>query len=379
MKCIRNAKIILPDRTVEGMALLFGEKIEGIVPEKDIPADADVIDAGGKYLSPGFIDLHIHGYLNRDVSDGRADGVREMARGIVKNGVTAFLPTTMTVSQGEINAALDSVRAVKAESESWDGARILGVNLEGPFINPKKKGAQAEEHIRKPDADFIAKNADIIRLTTIAPEMDEGCGAIRRITSETGVRVSIGHTDATYEQALEGIEAGATHITHLFNAQTGLHHRKPGVVGAALGTDVFCEMIADTFHVHPGLFSLVYKAKRGRLVLITDCTRAGGMPDGEYSLGGQKTFVSGIKCLLEDGTIAGSVLKLNQAVKNLRDNAHIGIAEAVACATLNPAAALGIDAECGSLEAGKRADMTIFDDDLNVTTTIIAGETRYEA
>ncbi len=379
MKIIVNGKIVLPDRVVTGKALAYGDRIYGVVDPAGLPAGAEVVDAGGNYVSPGFIDMHIHGYLGADVSDGDPDGVRTMARGIVRNGVTSFLPTTMTVSEDEILAALDSVRSVKDESETWDGARILGVNLEGPFINPKKKGAQAEEHIKKPDASFIKRNADIIRITTVAPEMDENCAAIREITADTDVRVSVGHTDATYEEALAGIEAGASHITHLFNAQTPLHHRKPGVVTAALKYPVSCELIADTFHVHPGLFGLVYAIKKDKLVLITDCTRAGGMPDGEYSLGGQKTFVKGIQCLLEDGTIAGSVLKMNHAVRNLRDHAGIDVAEAVACASLDPAKVLGIDGEYGSLEPGKRADVIIFDENIEIKKAIISGEVRYEA
>ena len=379
MKAIINGKIILPDGTVEGKAMIYNDKVSGIADAAKAGDCDEIIDAGGRYVSPGFIDMHIHGYLGADTSDGDPEGVRLMAQGIVKNGVTGFLPTTMTVSEAEINAALDSVRSVIDESQSWDGARILGVNLEGPFINPKKKGAQAEEHIKKPDAGFIKKNADVIRVTTVAPEMDDDCAAIREITRDTDVRVSIGHTDATYEQALEGIEAGATHITHLFNAQTPLHHRKPGVVGAALSTDDSTELIADTFHVHPGLFKLVYSVKKDKLVLTTDCTRAGGMPDGEYSLGGQKTFVKGIQCLLEDGTIAGSVLRMNHAVRNLRDNAGITPAQAVACATSNPARALGIDGEYGSLEEGRRADIVIFDENINVYKTIISGEVIYGA
>ena len=379
MKFIVNGRIILPDGVVEGKALAYGEKVYGIVDPFGLPEGAETIDAGGNYVSPGFIDMHIHGYLAADVSDGDPAGVRTMAEGILKNGVTSFLPTTMTVSEAEINAALDAVRSVKDESEGWNGARILGVNLEGPFINPKKKGAQAEEHIKKPEAAFIKGNADIIRITTIAPEMDVDCAAIREITADTDVRVSIGHTDATYEQAVEGIKAGATHITHLFNAQTPLHHRRPGVVGAAFKPPVSCELIADTFHVHPELFDLVYRAKRDKLVLITDCTRAGGMPDGEYSLGGQKTFVKGIQCLLEDGTIAGSVLKMNHAVRDLRDHAGITVAEAVSCASLNPAKALGIDGDVGSLEAGKRADIIIFDENIDIKKAIVSGEVRYEA
>lgn len=379
MKCIVNGKIVLPDRVEEGKALLFDEKIAGVVCECEIPADAERIDAGGCYVAPGLVDIHIHGYLGEDTSDGKADGVRTMACGVIKNGVTSFCPTTMTVSMDEINTALDAVRSVKDESESWNGARILGVNLEGPFINPSKKGAQAEEHIKKPDAAFIEKNADIIKLATIAPEMDDDYAEIKKITANTDVRVSIGHTNATFEEAMGAVEAGATHITHLFNAQTALHHRKPGVVGAAFTAPVSTELIADTFHVHPGLFRMIHNIKKDKTVLITDCTRAGGMPDGDYTLGGQKIIVKGIECLLEDGTIAGSVLKLNNAVRNLLNNTDLSVSEAFNCASLNPAAAIGMDGEIGSLETGKRADIVIIDGDFNVKKTIIQGDIRYES
>ncbi|MBQ3099871.1 MAG: N-acetylglucosamine-6-phosphate deacetylase [Clostridia bacterium] len=379
MKCIVNGKIVLPDRVEEGKALLFDEKIAGVVCECQIPADAERIDAAGCYVAPGLVDIHIHGYLGEDTSDGKADGVRTMACGVIKNGVTSFCPTTMTVSMDEINTALDAVRSVKDESEGWNGARILGVNLEGPFINPSKKGAQAEEHIKKPDAEFIKKNADIIKLATIAPEMDDDYAEIKKIVANTDVRVSIGHTNATFEEAMGAVDAGATHVTHLFNAQTALHHRKPGVVGAAFTADVSAELIADTFHVHPGLFRMIHNIKKDKTVLITDCTRAGGMPDGDYTLGGQKIIVKGIECLLEDGTIAGSVLKLNNAVRNLLNNTDLSVSDAFNCASLNPAAAIGEDANIGSLEAGKRADIVIIDGDFNVKKTIIQGDIRYES
>lgn len=380
MKYIVNGKIILPDEIVTGRALAFDGRIGGIVDTADIPKDADcIIDAEGGFVSPGLVDIHIHGYLGEDTSDGSAEGIRRMANGIMKNGVTSWCPTTMTVSMDEINAALNAVRSLKEESRTWDGAQILGVNLEGPFINPKKKGAQAETHIKKADAGFVLRNADIIRVATMAPETDGCCDAIREITSKSSVRVSIGHTDATFEEANAGIEAGATHITHLFNAQTPLHHRNPGVVGAALLGNVTTELIADTFHVNRGLFELVARMKGDKLVLITDCTRAGGMPDGEYTLGGQKIFVNGIQCLLEDGTIAGSVLKLNDAVRNLRDNTSLPFCKVVACASLNAARAIGADDCKGSLETGKDADIIITDGDFSVKKTIIGGEIRYEA
>ena len=379
MKYIVNGKIILPDSIIQNSVLAFDEKIVGITDIEDIPQNAEVIDANGGFVAPGLVDIHIHGYLGEDTSDGIADGIEKMANGIIKNGVTSWCPTTMTVSMDEINTALDVVRSLKAQSTDWDGAQILGVNLEGPFINPKKKGAQAEEHIKAPDAKFVIDNADIISLATMAPEMEGGVEAIAEICKNCDVKVSIGHTDASFEETLAGIDAGATHITHLFNAQTGLLHRNPGVVGAALLRDVSTELICDTFHIHKGLFELIAKIKNDKFVLITDCTRAGGMPDGEYTLGGQKIIVNGIECLLEDGTIAGSVLKLNNAVKNIRDNTDMPLWSVVNAASLNPAKAIGVDDRKGSLEAGKDADIIITDDDFNITKTIIGGKIKYES
>lgn len=379
MKCITGAKIILPDGIAEGKALLFDTKIIGLVDEADIPPQAQLISALGCYVAPGLVDVHIHGYMGEDASDGKADGIRKMAEGVMKNGVTAFLPTTMTVSIEEIEQALDTVRALQQESKTWNGAFLAGVNAEGPFINASRKGAQAAEHIKAPDADFILKNKDIIKLCTIAPEMEGGYEAIRKIRAESDVRVSVGHTDATFEQAAEAFACGATQVTHLFNAQTPLHHRKPGVVGAALSCDVYAELIADTFHVHAGLFSLVAKCKGERLLLITDCTRAGGMPDGEYTLGGQKIYVKGIQCLLEDGTIAGSVLKLNEAIRNMKEHTDLPLHEIVAAASFNPARAIGLAESKGSLEAGKDADIIIADSQFNIQKTIIGGQIKYEA
>ena len=377
MKYIVNGKIIMPDNILENKALVYDNKIIDIIDQEEVPHNADIIDAGSGYIYPGLIDLHIHCYQGADVSDGNADGIRKIAEGIVKNGVTSWCPTTMTVSSEEIDTALTVVRSLKEKSKEWNGAEILGVNLEGPFINPEKKGAQAAEHIKPLDPQFIIDNADIIALTTVAPEMDNNVTAIEKIVEECNVKVAIGHSGATYEQALAAINAGATHITHLFNAQTPLNHRNPGVVGAALTTDVSCELICDTFHIHKGLFSLIAKLKKEKLVLITDCTRAGGMSDGEYTLGGQKIIVNGVKCLLENGTIAGSVLKLNCAVKNMRDNTNIPLYEIVAAASINAATVIGEDKRKGSLEKGKDADIIITDNDFNVLKTIINGKQVY--
>ena len=380
MQAILNGKIVLPDRVVEGSALLFEEKILGVVPAAEVPAEAQVIDAAGNLVIPGLIDMHIHGYLGEDASDGSFEGIRTMAVGVAKNGVTGFLPTTMTVSYEELRAAFAQIRRGMAESTQgeWQGAQILGVNAEGPFINPSKKGAQAGEHIRPGDADFLKENLDVIRVFTIAPEMPGNMDCIREMAGRT--LISMGHTAATYDQAAAAIDAGVGHVTHLFNAQTPLMHRDPGVVGAALTDDrVSCELIADTFHVSRHLFPLVSRMKGDKLVLITDCTRAGGLEDGEYTLGGQPIFVKGIECRLADGTIAGSMLKLNAAVRNLLENSSLKLWEAVNAASLNPAKRIGVDAAKGSLESGKDADIVLCDCDFNIRRTILGGRTIYTA
>ena len=259
------------------------------------------------------------------------------------------------------------------------GAAIVGANAEGPFINAARKGAQAEEHVRPGDAAFLKEYADVIRLFTIAPEVEGNMDCIREMAKQPGVRISMGHTAATYDQAKAAIDAGVRHVTHLFNAQTGLHQRDPGVVGAAL-TDgrVTCELIADTFHVHRALFELVAKMKGENLALITDCLRATGLEDGTYTLGGQEFTLQGIQCHLKDGTIAGSVLKLNHAIKNMLDNTDLTIPEAVAMASLTPARCIGLDGCKGSIEVGKDADLALADDQFEISTTILGGRTIYD-
>ena len=374
MKCIINGQLILPTEVVSGMAVIFDEKIEKIVPQSEVDLSAyEVIDAEGKWVAPGLVDIHIHGYMGADTCDGDPDGIRKMSEGLAKNGVTSFCPTTMTVSVEEIEKAFNDAREVKAEGAKW-GAKVVGVNCEGPFINASKKGAQAEEHIKRPDGDFILKHADIIKVYTIAPEVDGGIECIEKVYNDGRVVSSMGHTNATFDEANRGIAAGVRHTTHLFNAQTALMHRNPGVVGAALSDEkVSCELICDTFHVNPGLYKMVRKLKGDKLCLITDCMRAGGMPDGEYSLGGQPVFKTGIQCLLADGTIAGSVLDLNKGVKNFYEYSGATLPEAFAAASLNPAKAIGEADKIGSLEEGKCADIIIVDTDFNVIKTIIGG------
>lgn len=379
MKAIVNGKIILTDRIVEDKALLYSDVIEGIVSKDNLPEGVEIIDAEGGYIAPGLIDLHIHGYLGVDTCDGDADGLRKMSKGLLKNGVTGYLPTTMTVDMKVIKKALEVVRNLKEESETWEGSVILGAHAEGPFISVDKKGAQNPEYILKPDSSFVKEYSDIIKIITVAPEEDEDFKEIREICDKTDVVVSMGHTSADYETAIDSTANGVKHVTHLFNGMTGLVHRAPGVVTAALNADVSCELIVDTFHVLPVFYDMLWKLKGRKLCFITDCLPAGGFPYGEYTLGGKKIIYRDVVCRLEDGTVAGSVLPLNKGVWNAYTNSNIPLWECVNCASLNPATVLGLDNKKGSLEIGKDADIIICDSEFKVGKTIIKGETKYEA
>ena len=266
MKCIINGRLVLPTSIVSDYAIIFDQTIRAIVPAETIDVNEyEIIDAKGNLVAPGLVDIHIHGYVGEDASDGSEEGLKKMAAGIAKNGVTSWCPTTMTMHKDVILKAFDTARTVKAEKECY-GAKILGINCEGPFINPSKKGAQPEEFILPPDGDFIVDNADILKLFTVAPEMEGALDCIKKVYEDGRVLVSMGHTGASFDEANEGIKAGVRHTTHLFNAMTALQHRNPGVVGAALSDErVSCELIADTFHVNPGLYKLVAKAKGDKL------------------------------------------------------------------------------------------------------------------
>ena len=379
MKAIINGKIILSDRIVEGGVLLFSDVFEGIVDIGGIPEGAEVIDAKGGYVAPGLIDLHIHGYLGKDVCDGEEESIRVISKGLLANGVTGYLPTTMTVDMKVIKKALEVCRALKDESKDWDGCAILGVHAEGPFISEKKKGAQDPKYILKPDAKFVKEYADIIKIITLAPEEDEDFAAIKEIRRDTDVIMSMGHTSADYATALKSTELGIRHVTHLFNAMSPLAHRAPGVVTAALNSDVTAELIVDTFHVNPAFYDMIYKLKGRRLCFITDCLPAGGLPFGEYTLGGTKIIYRDIVCRLEDGTVAGSVLHLNKGVWNVYTNSSIPLWECVNCASLNPATRLGLQDKKGSIEVGKDADVIITDGEFEVQKTFIGGKLKYEA
>lgn len=363
MKTIINGRLILPEGIFSG-CLNFDEKIISI--GKPL-GGAELIDAENNFVSPGFINIHIHGAAGVDTMDESLDALKKFAAFLPATGVTSFLPTTMTMPLEKIYRALERIRAGKNFST---GAKILGANVEGPFISKKFKGAQDEENILPADFELFKNFFDVIKIMTIAPENLSlvPCPFI----------LAIGHSAATYEIAMAAIERGANHITHLFNAQTGLHHREPGVVGAALDSNAIVELIADNVHVHHAAQRLVAKVKPlSEIILITDSIRACGLGDGLSELGGQKVFVKGNVATLEDGTIAGSVATMNGVLKNFCANTGIDVVAGVELVTKNPAVELGIFDKTGSLEVGKLADVTIFDDDFNIKKTFVNGQRNF--
>ncbi|MFA6309186.1 MAG: N-acetylglucosamine-6-phosphate deacetylase [Clostridia bacterium] len=377
MKYFKGAKIITEDKIVENHVFGFDKNISEITSEnefskKNIPA----VDARGLYIAPGLIDGHIHGSGGQDAMYATPEAIRTISTYVAKNGVTGFLGTTMTMSWDRVTKALDQIR--ESMKEELPGAQLLGAHIEGPFISSKFKGAQNEEYILNPEWDLIEPYKDIAKIIALAPELPGAIDFIQELKKHKIV-ASLGHTSATYEEAMKGIEAGVSHCTHLFNAMTGIHHRNAGAAVAALSSDINCELIADKIHVHYGLFEFIRKAKGAdRINLITDCIEAGGMEDGKYALGGQAVFVKDGSARLEDGTLAGSILHLNEGVLNFFENTNIELHDAFKLSSLNLAKELGIDDRKGSLTVGKDADFCLIDKDFNVKATYVMGKCVYK-
>lgn len=336
--------------------------------------DRDVTDLGGAYVIPGLIDIHTHGNSGADFSDGELEGLGKMADYSARNGVTSFVPTSMTLPYDVLKKAFDSAvryRSIRPET----GARVVGVHMEGPYFSEKKKGAQNADYLKLPDYESFKALHDgcggIIRIVDVAAEL-EGAADFAKKASEL-CTVSIAHTDADYESACRVFDAGASHITHLFNAMPPIHHRKPGVIGAGAEREsVTAELICDGLHVHPSVIRMSFRLFPGRLCIISDSLRCCGMPDGKYELGGQRVYLSGGVARLADGTIAGSATNLYDCMLNA---VRFGIAkeEAIAAATIIPAQEAGCADELGSIEPGKLADFVVCDEALTQKAVYIGG------
>ncbi|MDD3655947.1 MAG: N-acetylglucosamine-6-phosphate deacetylase [Atribacterota bacterium] len=380
---ILNGTIFTPFQSFEGHIMIEKGKIISVTPIKDSTKDsssfgqAEILEARNKYIMPGFIDLHVHGGDGADVMDGEYGAIKKIAANHCHYGTTAFLPTTLTMSKDDIIKSLQSIG--EARLKGTGAAEILGIHLEGPYINPEKKGAQNKEDIiQLSKEEFLAFNqasGNLIRLVTLAPEMPGALDFIPWLC-EQDIIASAGHTNATYEEMQDALQSGLNHVTHLFNAMRGLHHREPGIVGAALSDSrITVEVIADGIHIHPIILKIIHQMKgSNKIVLITDAIRATGLPEGTYDLGGQKVIVAKEQARLQDGTLAGSVLTMNKAVQNIVTKADIPLGEAIQMASYNPAKCLGINNKKGSLEPGKDADIVILNKNFEVDLTMVSGK-----
>lgn len=374
---IKNCNIIFIDKIEKGSVLIENGKIKEINPTT--PYEGETIDANGLYLSPGFIDVHIHGSAGYDTMDGTFKAINEIAKAIAKHGTTSFTPTTMTVASEDI---LQSMKVIKeAKLNGTDGANVLGAHLEGPFISPKAIGAQNPKYVLAPSIEnfnkIVEDYEDAVVSITLAPEVD-GAEELIKYLSDKSIKVSMGHTKATYEEAMNGINCGCSHATHLFNAMTGFAHREPGVVGAVFDSPITTETISDGIHISYPSLRTAYKVKgTDKVLLITDAMMACSMPDGMYSLGGQDVVVKNGAARLKDGTLAGSILTLDKAVKNVYNNSNYDLFEVVKMATYNAAKHCKVENKKGLIKEGYDADLLLFDKDIDIKHVIINGKLNY--
>ena len=371
---IKNAKIIFYDRIEEGSVLVEEGKITKINPQSY--EGHQVIDAEGQYLSPGFIDVHIHGAGGRDTMEGSYEALNTIARTIVQHGTTSFLPTTMTVHKDDIRQAVKAIN--EAMEKGTDGATILGVHLEGPFINGAMIGAQNPNFLTPPSVEafkyMVGEYEDSVVCVTLAPEVP-GAKDLIKYLKEKGIRASMGHTKASYEEAMEGIKCGICHATHLYNAMTPLHHRESGGVGAIFDSEITTETISDGIHISYPSLRIAYKQKGvDKVLLVSDAMMACGMPDGMYTLGGQDVVVTNGAARLLTGSLAGSVLTLDAAVRNVKNNTSYPLQDIVKMASYNTARHCNVEDRKGKIEEGYDADLLIFDEEITIKKVIVEGK-----
>jgi N-acetylglucosamine-6-phosphate deacetylase len=375
---IINGLLLTPEEQIRGSVLFIdGERILGIEPAAPMAKAATVIDARGFYVVPGLIDIHVHGARGYDVMDATSEAIQAMGRFMAQHGVTSYLPTTVTATAKATVAAIENI---KHTSVPADGARHMGAHLEGPYLNKEYRGAQPAQHLRTAAREEYAAliKTGQVRLITVAPEI-AGVPTLLEAGRAAGIEFAVGHSGATYEQVTEAIAHGLRQVTHTFNGMPPLHHRTPGVVGAALSDRrLRCQIIADGTHVHPAVVKLLVNAKGPKgTILITDAMRGTGMPDGDYTLGDQTIHVAGGVARTEAGGLAGSTLTLDQALRNVMQFADLSLQEALPMATRTPAAAMGWEGRKGVVAVGADADLVLLDNDYQVRMTMVGGRVVY--
>lgn len=355
------------------------DKIQNLTTSANAGDSAtDCYDAADCYVIPGLVDLHFHGCVGADISDHKKEGIRDMAAYELRNGITAICPATMTLPEAEIAGVLTTASDYMASAKgAAPGADLVGINLEGPFISPAKKGAQNEDYIKNPDLEMFARlqalAPGLARLITVAPELPGAMDFISAVKDQ--IIVSLGHSTANYATASEAFSKGARHVTHLLDAMSPFGHRDTGIVGAAFDNPaVRVELISDGIHISDSMIRAVFQLfTEERVILISDSMRAAGMPDGSYTLGGQAVTVNGRLATLADGTIAGSVTNLMDCMRYAIRHAGIPLEKAVKAATMNPARELGIEKLHGQITEGALANLVILDKDLHIKDIIFHG------
>lgn len=382
---IKNVNIYLEHETVTKGAVLFERGfIQAIYTNDDsVPKETsrlEIIDGDEKNLVPGFIDSHIHGAGGADVMDATEEALDKIAETLPKEGTTSFLPTTMTQSISNIEQALENLSHYETKTNN---AEMIGIHLEGPFVNKVKAGAQPVEHIIEQDLELFKKwqrlAKEKIKTITLAPEFDQEEKFISYL-NEIGVNVSAGHTDVNYDGLKKAVDKGVHQVTHLCNAMNGIHHRDIGAVGGTFYLeDLKAELIADGVHVVKEMMQLIYDhLGSDRIILITDAMRAKGLKDGDYELGGQPVRVTGNRATLADGSLAGSVLKMDDGVRNMLSLQGVSFRDIIQMASVNPAKQIGIFDQKGSIAVGKDADVLVVDHSFNIEYTICRGSIAYK-
>jgi len=373
-------RFFLHDRVEEGGYLeIANGKFGGYSKEK--PSEEEILYRKGMWIAPGFVDTHIHGIAGHDVMDNNQEGLLAISKELVKSGVTSFLPTTLTADK---NLLAEAAAMIGRHYKETKGAKIQGIFFEGPFFTERYKGAQNPKYFMNPDIEMFIQwqrlSGGLIKKIAIAPER-EGAAAFTKKLTEMGVTVALGHSAASYEQAKEVVDAGASVFVHTFNGMSQFSHREPGMAGCAMSTEnTVAEVICDGFHVHPAAVKVLVKAKTpDKTALITDCMRAGSMPDGDYMLGELPVIVEkGAARLKSNGSLAGSVLRLNVAVRNVIDWKVADDAQAIRMASYVPAKSVGIEDRCGSITTGYDADFIALSPEIDVLETWVNGVTVYQ-
>jgi len=363
---IKNAKVFVGKAFVEA-DIQFEKTITAV---GRLPGEAD-LDAKGAYVIPGLVDIHTHGAVGEDFSDGKPQGLQPLADYYAAHGVTSFLATTMTLKEETLTPAMHAIRDFRRSG----GAKCAGVHLEGPFLSFAKRGAQAAENLHLPDTALFDRlneaSGNQVRLVTVACEEEGAMDFIGYVSQKAAV--SLGHTTCSYDQAMEAFARGASHATHLFNGMEGLHHRKPGIIAAAMDAGASVELICDGLHIHPAVIRLVYRLYGDKLNLISDSLRCAGMPDGDYMLGGQPITVKNGKATLSGtDTLAGSSISMIDALRNVV-RFGLPLADAVYAASTAPAQAVGLK-DVGAIQAGRRADLLLLDRHLKIQAVFVDGE-----